>query len=285
MTQTIRELLVNEIEKAFPPKSFVHVATSAGIDSSALVIAVKDAGMNPIITSFTLNDRESTDFKGAKKLANYFNLEFVPVYVPTDKETIIGSVMANMFHYHFKKKADVECMYPFINMIQHLHKLGAKNLLNGLGADSHFCLSKKGMIHYKHTKKLFQQFRKEYFYGKENLQVTMLPIICRKYGIKISTPVWEQSIYDLFSDSTWDELNKPRQKEPIRSAFPELTPLKLKNHTNLQLGDSGIAETVGEIMRKEFTPRAKSPVSAYNYMWKYLETLSKGTPYKYKKLL
>ena len=69
------------------------------------------------------------------------------------------------------------------------------------------------------------------------------------------------------------------------SAFPELTPLKLKNHTNLQLGDSGIAQTVGEIMRKEFTPRAKSPVSAYNYMWKYLETLSKGTPYKYKKLL
>ena len=28
MTKTIRELLVNEIEKSFPPKSSVHVATS-----------------------------------------------------------------------------------------------------------------------------------------------------------------------------------------------------------------------------------------------------------------
>ena len=44
------------------------------MDSSCLVLAVQDAGMKPIIVSFTLNDRKSKDFIAARKLAKYFKL-------------------------------------------------------------------------------------------------------------------------------------------------------------------------------------------------------------------
>jgi asparagine synthetase B (glutamine-hydrolysing) len=275
MTKTIRELLVNEIEKSFAPQSPVYVATSGGVDSSALVLAVKDAGMKPIVTSFTLDDRESQDFQAARKLAQHFSLDFVPIHIPTDTGIIRQEVIRNMRKYSLKKKADIECMYPFIYMIERLHDIGARYLLSGIWADGHFCLSKSGMIHARHSKETFQQFRKAYFYGKEKWQKTILPIVCHQYGLRFCAPFWSTSIYDLFSNATWDELNKPRQKQAIRSAFPELTPLKIKNHTNLQLGDSGIAETVGETMRQEFTPNALSPVSAYNYIWNNLKSLSK----------
>ena len=263
----LRTLLVEELQKAFPDRTYpVYVATSGGVDSSALVLAVKDAAMNPIVTSFTLDDRESQDFQAARKLAQHFSIAFVPIYIPTDTEIIRQAVIRNMRKYSLKKKADIECMYPFIYMIERLHDIGARYLLSGIWADGHFCLSKSGMIHARHSKETFQQFRKAYFYGKEKRQKTILPIVCHQYGLKFCAPFWSTSIYDLFSNATWDELNKPRQKEAIRSVFPELTPLNLKNHVNLQLGDSGIADLVGETIRAIYTPHRKSPVSAYNYL-------------------
>jgi len=122
------------------------------------------------------------------------------------------------------------------------------------------------MIHSRKNKTSFQQFRRDYFYGTEKRQKTILPQVCRRYGMTFSSPFWSAQVYNLFSDATWDELNKPRQKEAIRKEFPELDSLRLKNHLNLQLGDSGIADLVGETMRKKYTPNKRSAVSAYNYI-------------------
>jgi len=263
----LRTLLIEELQKTFTDSTYpVYVATSGGVDSSSLVVALLDTDLRPIITSFTLNDRESQDFQAARKLAHHFSLDFVPVYIPTDAEIIRQSVIRNMQKYRLQKKADIECMYPFIYMIERLHEIGTRYLLSGIWADGHFCLSKSGMIHARHSKEAFQQFRKAYFYGQEKRQKTILPIVCRQYGIQFCAPFWSTSIYDLFSNTTWNEINKPRQKEAIRKEFPELDGLRLKNHLNLQLGDSGIADLVGETIRARYTPHRKSPVSAYNYL-------------------
>tara|TARA_R100000808_G_scaffold24286_1_gene55611 strand:- start:819 stop:1682 length:864 start_codon:yes stop_codon:yes gene_type:complete len=276
MTKTIRELLVNEIGESFAPQSSVYVATSGGVDSSALVLAVKDAGMKPIVTSFTLDDRESTDFKGAKQLASHFDLPFVPIYIPTDKETITSAIIENMNQYKVRGKANIECMYPLLYLMKSISHKGAKFFITGHGADGHFCLSKKGMIHYRHTLQKLQEFKENYFSGGQLQQRNILYKASADLGMNYVDPFWSSDIRTLFGDSSWEELNKPREKEPIRASFPEFIPLKLKKHTNLQLGDSGIAETVGEIIRQRFTPQALSPVSAYNYIWNNLESLSKG---------
>ena len=218
----------------------------------------------PVVVSFTLDDRESTDFQGAVKLAEHFGLKFVPVFVPTDRDVIVKSVLENMQRYRLRRKADIECMYPFIYMIRHLESLGATDLMSGMWADGHFCLSKNGMMHSRQTKEAFQQFRRNYFFGKPKRQQEILPTACKDSGINFDAPYWSDDVFELFSDSTWDELNKPRQKEAIRSAFPELDELKVKNHLNLQLGDSGIADVVGKAMQSRFLPGSKSPVSAYN---------------------
>ena len=70
--------------------------------------------------------------------------------------------------------------------------------------------------------------------------------------------------YSLWIDKNWEQLNKPRQKEAIRKFYPELDELKIKPHTNLQLGDSMIAQRVGNAVVSKYKPHAKSPVGIYN---------------------
>jgi len=242
----------------------VHVATSGGMDSSALVVAAMEIGVEPIVTSFTLDDRESSDFIAARKLAKYFDLKFVPVFVPTDAEFVVKSTLDNMARYKLRKKADIECLYPIIYMINYIEGLGATDLMMGHGADGHFCLSKKGMIHFRHSIESLQKYRQEHYTQGPLGQRKIYYKICKNFNIKYHDPYWNKIIYDTFFNSSWEELNKPKQKEPLRSAFPELDSLKVKNHTNLQLGDSGIAEIVGKSMQARFAPKSKSPISAYN---------------------
>ena len=77
-------------------------------------------------------------------------------------------------------------------------------------------------------------------------------------------PYFYPRVFDLWIDKNWQELNKPRQKEAIKKYFPELDKFKIKPHTNLQLGDSKIAQRVGNAVVSKYKPYAKSPVGIYN---------------------
>ena len=249
----------------------VHVATSGGMDSSALVVAAMEIGVEPIVTSFTLDDRESSDFIAARKLAKYFDLKFVPVFVPTDSEFVVKSTLDNMARYKLRKKAEIEGLYPMIYMISYLSTIGCSNLLSGHGADGMFCLSKRGMIHFRKDIETLQGYRRSMMGfdsdgkgGPLGLQRKTHYKACENFNIKYHDPYWNKIIYDTFFNCSWEELNKPKQKQPLRSAFPELDLLNIKNHVNLQLGDSGIREIVGKSMQDRFAPKSKSAVSAYN---------------------
>ena len=260
ISQSIRAYLTDYI-KALPTDRIL-VSTSGGIDSSALVVAGLQAGVKVDISSFTLDDRESSDFKSARRLARYFDLEFQPIYLPTNPDLICDEVIRYMRHYQVRRKADIECVYPVAIQMPQLTK-GAY-YMTGLWADGHFCLSKKGMIHYKSTKELYQRFRYEYFFINPHHQRAVFKNMADDHGLYYHEPYWGNPLYEIMSDISWEQANKPRQKELLRAAFPELEPLKIKNHTNLQLGDSGISEIVGAAMTNKFKPGARSAVSAYN---------------------
>jgi asparagine synthetase B (glutamine-hydrolysing) len=262
VSQQIRDYLIGYLRALKLQR--VVISTSGGIDSSTLVVAALKAGCDVAVSSFTLNDRESEDFRGARKLAQYFGLEFIPVLLPTDENFIINSTLDNMKHYRLRGKADIECFYPILYMIRYLANLNVGHLIMGHGCDGYFCLSKKGMIHYRHNLNDLRSFRKQYFLGGQLGQRKVIYKAAKEYGISYYDPFWGQQLYDLLINRSWAELNKPRQKEVLRVAFPELNPLRIKNHTNLQLGDSGIAEAVGKAMLAKYTPQGKSAISAYN---------------------
>ena len=131
-----------------PITSKIAVATSGGIDSASLVMAAKDLGKKQIIVSFTFDDFESHDFASARLLAKHFNIDFLPVILPSDQNEIVETVHFLIKEIKCKKKSAIECMFPFVYLLKVLKENKIKTLVTGLAADGHFGLSKKAMIHY-----------------------------------------------------------------------------------------------------------------------------------------
>lgn len=263
---SVRRTLTNQLQNI---DGSIGVATSGGVDSSVLIIACLDLGYKPNVLSFKMDNRsDSYDFYSARRLAKKFCLEFVPVLLPSSPKIILEKVIYEIKHFQIKKKTAIECVYPMMFVFDTCEQLGIQNLICGHGADGHYALSKKAMIHYRSTKELFQQFRKAYFKNKNVAQSDTLKQIAKQKNITLHLPYMQQTYFDLFNDLSWFEVNYPRQKELIRRDFPELNAMKLKNHLNLQLGDSHIAETIGFAVLKQIAPKAKSPITAYNLLWK-----------------
>jgi hypothetical protein len=54
--------------------------------------------------------------------------------------------LIDLIRYGAKTKTDFECGWP---MLYAYKLIKEKNIFSGFGADGHFCISKKGMIHFK----------------------------------------------------------------------------------------------------------------------------------------
>lgn len=248
-------------------KEPVALALSSGIDSSCLLMVLKDLGLSPLCVSFTLDDRTSTDFVGATKIANAFNCEFHPVILSTNADEICSDVqlIANLIHkFKVRPKTTIECLWPYLHVFRFLESRGIKTLVTGNGADGHFGLNKRAMIHFRTPTIKFQMFRSMYFSRPDCAQRQTLTALGSMHGVNVQLPFCDPAMFTLFEDASWDELNKPKQKEAIRQEFPELIPMNIRRHTNMQLGDSGIAEVIGASVIRKFAPSARSPLTVYN---------------------
>ena len=254
--------VLQEIIKPLPKE--ICVATSGGIDSSSVVLSALDLGKKVQIYSFTFKDWWSHDFNAAYRLAKKFDLRFVPVYLPNDEDEIVKTVKHLIKKVNCKKKTAIECLFPFYYLVKQMKRFKDETLVTGVAADGHFGLSKKAMIHYSKDDQKFKKFRQDYFSNLESAGTKRLIKLCGLNKIELCNPYFEPSVFSLWIDKNWEELNKPRQKEVIRKYYPELDCLKIKPHTNLQLGDSMIAERVGNAVISKYKPNSKSPIGIYN---------------------
>jgi asparagine synthetase B (glutamine-hydrolysing) len=256
---TLRKLIA-------PLPNQIAVSMSGGIDSSSVIVAALDEGKDVTVFSFTFEDFESTDFKAAKKIAGKYSLPFVEVLLPSCPGKIYETIQSIIRECRIKKKTAVECVFPFVFLIDKMRQFNLKCLLTGHAADGHFGVSKKAMMHFREPLSKFNEFRQEYFSNPNSSQVRTLKGYCLARGVNLCTPYFEPDIFALFINRPWDELNKPRQKEAVRVEFPDLDDLAIKPHSNLQMGDSRIAERVGAAALKHL-PGAKNPVAVYNRIY------------------
>jgi asparagine synthetase B (glutamine-hydrolysing) len=261
MSQTPLRDLFKEILSPLPSR--IAIATSGGIDSSALVASAVEANKSPVIFSFTFHGHESADFLGAKKLAAFYNAPFAPVYLPTDQAVILDAIRLLTKTYRLKKKARIECAFPFLYLADSVKTYNLSTLVTGLCADGHFGLSKKAMIHHREPQSNFDSFRVNYFSDPDAGGRRGIAQICKQANIEIINPYLDTRVFRLFIGRSWDDLNKPRQKEAIRQEYPELDRFNIPRHSNLQLGDSGIAERLGAAATAAI-PGTRSAIAAYN---------------------
>jgi asparagine synthetase B (glutamine-hydrolysing) len=266
LRSTLGELLVDV-------KTPVAVAVSAGIDSASLaVVLAVDLDLDPIAVSFTLDDRESSDLRGGRRVAGLLDLLHETVYLPTDPE-VVDAGIRRAVACGVRGKAAIECVWPFLYTLDRLAQLRIRTLVTGSAADGHFGLSKKAMIHARSTLFKFDVFRNQYFADPDRAQVSTLRRLGAELGVDVRSPYFAPDIFRLFIGRTWDELNRPVQKQAIRDEFPELETLRIGKHTNLQLGDSGIAELLGDVATSKL-PGSKSSIAYYNRLARGLEARS-----------
>lgn len=252
--------IINEIDD-----NTIYLLLSSGLDSQSLLFSALEMNKNVVVVSFTRNDYESRDFKIAKAMAKKLKLEFLPVYLPTTIQEIANYSIILAKKYKCKTKTEFECTFPMIFSYKEIsnHAKRKAIIVSGLGADCYYVLSKKGILHYKNKPDEFRNMT----YKKENYcQVNQHNILKKEFDIEHCIPYFDKRIFDLFKGSTWDECNRPKQKYHVRDQYKkDLIPNHYFNHTNYQLGDSGIADLFSNLINTSWnTKNWKSVTGVYN---------------------
>lgn len=270
----LRALLVEAIR---PLPSRVAVAASGGVSSTSLVLAAVEAGKDVTVASFTLADRESRDMRAARSNAEALGLPFERVNLSTDLDILDGDVrdiIAFRSALGFKtSKAATECAWPFRHLVKRLAAREIPALVVGSGDDIPFGLYKQAILNFRSPKEAFDGWRGRAFAHPDAAQAWTISVLASDAGIVTAAPFRLPGVMAPFMDYEWDALNKPRQKEPLRRAFPELEGLRVYLGTNLQLGDSGIAA-----LFEGLSPRygGLSPTRIYNRIAREMAFDDKG---------
>ena len=262
MSPNLRSVLLDELSYIKASKQSAAVLLSSGVDSHSVLFACLELDIPVTAYSFTLDDRESRDFKYARSTANLFNVEFRKVALPTDLKSLQRFCLYAVRH-GARGKTDFECMWPMATAFRQVAKDGHRYVLSATAADSHFALSKKANMRYKDKVDLY---RRLVFKKRNTGQKLLLRAEAASLGMEYFTPYDTTRMCSELHGYTWDELNKPKQKQPIRMAFPEyFDKCKTTIHTNLQLGDSGIAKHFHILLSSDWNRWSyKSPKGIYN---------------------
>lgn len=241
------------------PDDTVAVLLSGGIDSSSVLFSLLASGKKVAAYAFMLDGKLSTDFALARRNAATFGCTFTPIFLPTDLLTLKANLLT-LKGIGARKKTDYECGWPMLHAYAQIKE---RVVASGMGADGHFCISKKGMLHWRHR---IDEFRLALYNSKTYAQAPIHAALALRYGKKVLTPYLTPEMRAEFLGTSWMEVNKPKQKQPILSAFPaEFRRIKVLPHVNLQLGDSGIAEHFTKLLSTDWNLRGyKSVRGIYN---------------------
>lgn len=208
----------------------VGLCLSGGIDSVALLSLLLKSDKNITIYSFTLQNYISEDFKRAKELANRFNCKFIPIYLPISIDVLKRDIIKLHQQYACIKKTEYECVWPFLYVYP---KITESVIVAGLGAEGHFGSTKRGSIHFKND---LDSFRKQFFNNGANPgQIQQHVKLCKEYSLNLWFPFLSNDIITFFMGKTWNDINKPKIKQPILDLIDfDFSP----KSSNLQIGSN-----------------------------------------------
>ena len=254
----IRDLMLEIINELDSDE--VGLFLSSGIDSRCILFALLECGKKVHTYSFTLDDRCSKDCLVAEDISKFFNVPFTKILLPTDIETLKTDVIKLHVDYNCVKKTEYECVWPFLYAYS---KVEEPIIANGIRADSHFCISKRARLHFKND---LDSYRLECFNDPNGGQYLQHLQLAKENNTSICTPYRDKRIIDYFLGTTYEQCNKPRQKQPILNSFPEyFEKFKIYPHTNFQLGDSGISEHFNKLLNTDWNRHNyKSVVGIFN---------------------
>lgn len=247
------------------------VLLSNGVDSNSILASLIRNKRNPYVISFRLKGSEPTDWLMAKKTAEKLYLRFIDIELPRDLEIIFKDVKFAIQKMNLSKKADIECAIPIKYALDKALKLGIHDVYTGACADGHYAVSRKAQITVKKEKrqndpKFLEEYRTKYFERENPAQSKTMKLYFESKGGRLFMPYLNPKFQEIYREISFEQMNKPKEKMPIRIAFPEMSEWKVgTRHINLQLGDSGIADNYSRLLQSEYNlHRNKAVIGIYN---------------------
>lgn len=239
----------------------VGLLLSGGSGSASVLFALLELGKKVHAYTFHMENHESTDLKRARELTSKYNVRLTEVPLPSDLETLKKDCLYLINDVGCELKTDVECAFPIKYTLELVEE---KVLASGLGDDNFFALSKHAQINYKHSVEGMNYYRakahKEY-----EVQISLFQKMAEGYGIKLISPYQTQDMVDVFMDTSYEQINKPRKKQWILDTFPEKFSESKFYHANYQKGDSGISDNFTQLLESDWNIRNyKFVVGIYN---------------------
>ena len=265
LASELRDYLCEYVSRLEHP---VLCPLSGGVDSHSLLFACLETKTPVSAISFMLDGVMSTDYSLARRSARQHNVEFISLILPKDTYTILNDVKS-LIRLGCRKKTDIECCFPFKYVAPFSKDF--PSVISGYRADVYFGLSKNAaMSGCMKDVNALNAYRAKAF-SSPLVQPKVIQKMLDKTGAKYYCPYASDQVRSMFHNRTWVELNKPKQKQPIRSTFQKyFSKTKLKPHSNLQLGDSKISEQFKRLLLdKTINQRShKSVVGLYNELAK-----------------
>lgn len=233
----------------------VAICLSGGVDSLTCGFALESMGVEVVAYTFKIEGIDSQDADSSREASEAFGWEFHLIEVPINNLKEDFLTLASKWK--CIKKTQYECTWPFIYIVPEIKET---YVLNGIGADSHYGLSKRAMIHYRHTKELMNEFRAEYFALKNPSGLHQLIAILESRNKILYAPYYHKDLIAFFRRFSWDEINRPKEKQLILDAYPEyFSKVRVRKHANLQIV-AGVREVFETLLDSDLNKNNRTRV-------------------------
>jgi asparagine synthetase B (glutamine-hydrolysing) len=260
MKPNIKEVIKNCVSNI--PDQEVALCLSSGMDSNSILFELIEQGKKVTAFTFTMEGIASRDFIHAKKNCEAFGVDLIRVELPNSVDKLKEAIY-KLARMGAKTKADFECFFPFLYLYEH-PALTQKYILSGLGGTGHFCITKKGMIHFRDTK--IDEFRSNLYSNPNHCQKNMHDQVCESLGKVHIMPYMTQEMINEFNGVQWVDINKPKEKQAILENYKDwFSKVKVFRHTNFHKGDSGISTAFLQLVHTDLNKgNFKTPKGIYN---------------------
>lgn len=238
---------------------------SAGVDGISVAFACEELGKKVVAYSFRLDNRMPEDFRAGKARAKVFGWEFREILLPSDVENLKQDLVY-LAELGCETQTDFECSWPFLYAIETIEE---RHIATGLGADMWFGLSRKDAVNWVRKGK-FTELRDNAWKTRGRHQEIVTDTHAKANDRVIHRPYMSKAIYLAIREATWDQVNRPREKQPIVDAFAKkFHRITLRPHTNFNLGDSGFRAHFDQLLKTDLNSRGLLSVRGiYNDMVK-----------------
>lgn len=240
----LRSGLLLELDYLTHSKRPVAVPLSSGLDSQVILFVLHELKVPVVAYTFALEGIVSKDLQYARLAAKTLDIEHRTVWLPKDPQKFLAFAKWCLDYTQNPSKPFNICLWASTTLLKQAHKDGVRQIVWGFGSDYYFTMSRKFGSMCKALPVPLEEVFIRLLRNPDD-QLSVLRSLGVLKDMTMVAPYMNASYLArmIGPKFTYAEANSPREKWLLRREFQDyLGKIKVLNHQNYQLGDTGIDE-------------------------------------------